>query len=98
VTDEKKDPSGFYLYNNDGERIPIGEEIVADTTWTRETSTTEEVVFNSRTSDISYWTATPNKTQLITVKVYVEKAQKIQKGCIGVYVGREFANAYQFRR
>lgn len=98
VTKYKKDPNGFYLYNNEGERIPIGEEIVSDTTWTRETTSTEEVVFNSRTSDISYWTATPNKTQLITVKVYVEKAQKIQKGCIGVYVGREFANAYQFRR
>jgi hypothetical protein len=98
VTKYKKDPNGFYLYNNDGERIPIGEEMVQDTSWTRETSTTEEVVFNSRTSDVSYWLATPNKTQLITVKVYVEKAPKTQNGCIGIYVGREFANAYQFRR
>ncbi len=98
VTSYKKDPNGFYLYNNDGERIPIGEEMIQDTSWTRETSTTEEVVFNSRTSDVSYWLATPSKTQLITIKVYVEKAEKVQRGCIGIYVGREFANAYQFRR
>jgi hypothetical protein len=98
VTSYKKDPNGFYLYNNDGERIPIGEEMIQDTSWTRETSTIEEVVFNSRTSDASYWLATPSKTQLITIKVYVEKADKVQRGCIGIYVGREFANAYQFRR
>jgi hypothetical protein len=98
VTSYKKDPNGFYLYNNDGDRIPIGEEMIQDTSWTRETSTIEEVVFNSRTSDASYWLATPSKTQLITIKVYVEKADKVQRGCIGIYVGREFANAYQFRR
>ncbi|MFA6401427.1 MAG: hypothetical protein WCX31_07345 [Salinivirgaceae bacterium] len=98
VTSYKKDPNGFYLYNNDGERIPIGEEMIQDTSWTRETSTIEEVVFNSRTSDASYWLATPSKTQLITIKVFVEKADKVQHGCIGIYVGREFANAYQFRR
>ncbi len=98
VTKYKKDPNGFYLYNPNGERIPIGDEVVNDTTWTRETTTIEETVHNSRTADIGYWLATPNKTQLITIKVYVEPSVKVQRGCIGVYVGREYVNAYQFRR
>lgn len=98
VTVYKKDPNGFYLYNTEGERIPTGEEVVNDTLWSRETTTTEELVFNSRSSESSFWTATPGKTQMITIKVFVEKADKPQKGCIGVYVGREFSNAYQFRR
>lgn len=98
VTVYKKDPMGFYLYNTDGERIPVGEETIMDTTWTRETTTTRELVYDSRTSDSPYWHATPNKTQLITIKVIVEATDKIINGCVGVYVGREFSNIYQFRR
>lgn len=98
VTVYKKDPNGFYLYNNDGERIPMGEETIMDTTWTRETTTTRELVYNSKTADSPFWIATPNKTQLISIKVSVENAEKIQRGCIGVYVGREYSNIYQFRR
>jgi len=98
VTVYKKDPKGFYLYNNTGERIPIGEETVMDTTWTRETTETHELVYNSKTAESPFWLATPNKTQLISIKVSVENAEKIQRGCIGVYVGREYSNTYQFRR
>ncbi len=98
VTAYKKDPNGFYLYNTEGERIPIGEVMVNDTIWSRETNTTEELVFNSKEAESTYWTATPSKTQMISIKVYVEKTDKAQRGCIGVYVGREFSNAYQFRR
>ncbi len=98
VTVYKKDPNGFYLYNTDGKRIPIGEKNVMDTTWTRKTTTTKEMVYNSKTAEFPYWHATPNKTQLITIKVYVEKTEKIQKGCVGVYVGLEYSNIYQFRR
>ena len=94
----KKDPNGFYLYNIDGERINIGEETIMDTLWTRETTAIRELVYNSNISEVPYWMAKPNKTQLITIKVSVADADKIQKGCIGVYVGREFSNAYQFRR
>jgi hypothetical protein len=94
----KKDPSGFYLYNIDGERIPIGKETVMDTLWTRETTTTQELVFNSKTAEMPYWLATPSKTQLITIKVSVEQVEKGQSGCIGIYVGREYSNIYQFRR
>lgn len=98
ITVYKKDPSGFYLYNPDGERIPIGEEMIQDTLWMRETTTTKELVYDSRVAERPYWLATPNKTQLITIKVQVEDAQKVQKGCVGVYVGREYSNIYQFRR
>lgn len=98
VTVYKKDPNGFYLYNPDGDRIPIGEETIMDTIWTRETETTKELVFNSKTSDTPFWLATPNKTQLISIKVLVERTDKIQNGCVGVYVGREYSNIYQFRR
>lgn len=98
VTVYKKDPMGFYLYNTDGERIPVGEQTIMDTTWTRETTTTRELVYDSRTADSPYWHATPNKTQLITIRVLVEATDKIINGCVGVYVGREFSNIYQFRR
>lgn len=98
VTLYKKDPMGFYLYNTDGERIPVGEETVMDTTWTRETTTARELVYDSRTAETPYWHATPNKTQLITIRVLVEATDKILNGCVGVYVGREFSNIYQFRR
>src|SRR3989339_520426 len=98
VTAYKKDPNGFYLYNTEGERIPIGEVMVNDTIWSRETNTTEELVYNSRDAESTFWTATPGKTQMISIKVFVEKTDKPQRGCIGVYVGREFSNAYQFRR
>jgi hypothetical protein len=94
----KKDPNGFFLYNTDGDRIVIGQETIPDTTWARETTTINDVVFDSRSSDNTYWLATPNKTQLITIKVSVEQNQKIQRGCVGIYVGREYVNAYQFRR
>ncbi len=94
----KKDPKGFYLYDTNGERIKIGEETIKDTTWTRETKTTRELVYDSRTAESPYWMATPNKTQLISIKVHVEDADKVQTGCIGVYVGREYSNIYQFRR
>jgi len=56
------------------------------------------MVYNSKTAETPYWLATPNKTQLISIKINVEKADKKQTGCIGVYVGREYANIYQFRR
>lgn len=98
VTVYKKDPSGFYLYNIDGERIAVGKETVMDTIWTRETTTTQELVFDSKKSEYPYWLATPGKTQLIAIKVSVSKAEKPQSGCIGVYVGREYSNIYQFRR
>ncbi len=98
VTVFKKDPNGFYLYDPDGERIPIGEETIMDTTWTRETTTTTELVFDSKTSESPVWLATPNKTQLISIKVHVEDNPKVQRGCVGLYVGREFSNIYQFRR
>ena len=94
----KKDPSGFYLYNPDGERIPVGEKTIMDTIWTRETTSTKEIVYNSKTAETPYWLATPNKTQLISVKIYVENVDKKLTGCIGVYVGREYSNIYQFRR
>ena len=94
----KKDPNGFYLYNPDGERIPVGEKSIMDTVWTRETTSTKEIVYNSKTAETPYWLATPNKTQLISIKINVEKTVKKQTGCIGVYVGREYSNIYQFRR
>jgi hypothetical protein len=98
ITIYKKDPLGFYLYDNNGSRIPIGEETIQDTVWARETTSIDEMVFDSRTSELPYWLATPNKTQLITIKVYVEPLEKKINGCLGVYVGREYSNAYQFRR
>lgn len=94
----KKDPSGFYLYDPSGNRISIGTETIMDTTWTRETSAIKELVYDSRTSENPYWLATPNKTQLITIKVHVAPSDKIQTGCIGLYVGREYVSTYQFRR
>lgn len=94
----KKDPNGFYLYNTDSERILIGEETIQDTSWTRETTSIRELVYNSKKAEEPFWMAKPNKTQLISIKVSIEVAEKIQKGCIGVYVGREFSNVYQFRR
>lgn len=98
ITVYKKDPEGFYLYNNSGERIPIGEETVMDTVWTRETADVEQLVYDSRNAELPYWLATPRKTQLVTIKVFVESADKILQGCIGLYVGREYSNIYQFRR
>jgi hypothetical protein len=98
ITIYKKDPLGFYLYDINGARIPLGEEIIQDTLWSRETSSIDDMVFDSENTDVPYWTATPNKTQLITVKVYIEPNPKKIEGCIGVYVGREYSNAYQFRR
>ena len=94
----KQDPNGFYLYNTDGDRIFMGEITISDTTWTRETTSIKELVYNSKKAEDYYWMAKPNKTQLITIKLSIEDAEKIQRGCIGVYVGREFSNAYQFRR
>ena len=94
----KKDPMGFYLYDSNGEKIPDGEEVIQDTIWTRETSSINDLVFDSRNSDIGYWEATSGKTQNITIKVEVEKAAKKVDGCIGVYVGCEFSNASQFIR
>ncbi|MBO7143495.1 MAG: hypothetical protein J6W13_01525 [Salinivirgaceae bacterium] len=94
----KKDPMGFYLYDSNGEKIPDGEEVIQDTIWTRETSSINDLVFDSRNSDIGYWEATSGKTQNITIKVQVEKAAKKVDGCIGVYVGCEFSNASQFIR
>jgi len=94
----RKDPNGFYLYNIDGERILEGEEEVMDTTWIRETTSIKELVYDSRKAEEPFWVAKPNKTQLISIKVSVDKASKIQKGCVGVYVGREYSNTYQFRR
>ncbi len=98
ITVYKKDPNGFYLYNIEGKRIPIGKKAVMDTSWTRTTTTTKEMVFNSKTAEFPFWHATPNKTQLISIKVYIEITEKIQKGCVGVYVGLEYSNIYQFRR
>ncbi len=94
----KKDPSGFYLYDMDGKRIPDGKISVQDTIWSRETTSIKELVYDSRTAEIPYWLATPSKTQLITIKVSVETAEKILNGCVGLYVGREFVSTYQFRR
>jgi len=94
----KKDPMGFYLYDSNGEKIPDGEEVIQDTIWTRETSSINDLVFDSRNSDMGYWEATSGKTQNITIKVEVEKAAKKVDGCIGVYVGCEFSNASQFIR
>lgn len=94
----KKDPEGFYLYNSSGERIPIGEETVMDTIWTRETADIEQLVYDSRKTDLPYWLATPRKTQLVTIKVLIEPADKVLQGCVGLYVGREYSNIYQFRR
>ena len=94
----KKDPMGFYLYDSNGEKIPDGEEVIQDIIWTRETSSINDLVFDSRNSDIGYWEATSGKTQNITIKVQVEKAAKKVDGCIGVYVGCEFSNASQFIR
>jgi len=94
----KKDPDGFYLYNNNGNRIEIGRETIQDTIWTRETADIEELVYNSRNSEFPYWLATPNKTQLVTIRVIADEADKIIIGCVGLYVGREYSNIYQFRR
>ncbi|MBI9067566.1 MAG: hypothetical protein JEZ09_09765 [Salinivirgaceae bacterium] len=94
----KKDPNGFYLYNPEGERIVIGEETIMDTTWTRETTVFKEVVFDSNKAENNFWEATPSKTQLITIKVNVGLSEKKQLGCVGLYVGREYSNIYQFRR
>jgi len=94
----KKDPDGFYLYNNNGNRIEIGKETIQDTIWTRETADIEELVYNSRNSEFPYWLATPNKTQLVTIRVIADEADKIIIGCVGLYVGREYSNIYQFRR
>lgn len=98
VTLYKKDPNGFYLYNLQGERIPIGEETVMDTIWARETSVIPELVYDSKTNDEFFWEATPSKTQLITIKIKLQSLPKPESGCIGVYVGREYSNIYQFRR
>lgn len=94
----KKDPMGFYLYDSNGEKIPAGEEVVKDTTWIRETTMINDLVFDSRNSDLPYWEATLGKTQNITVKIDVEKNAKKINGCVGVYVGCEFSNASQFIR
>lgn len=94
----KKDPMGFYLYDSNGEKIPNGEEIIQDTIWTRETSSINDLVFDSKNSDLGYWEATSGKTQNITIKVEVEKAAKKVDGCIGVYVGCEYSNSSQFIR
>lgn len=94
----KKDPMGFYLYDSNGEKIPAGQEIIKDTIWTRETTSINDLVFDSRNSDLSFWEATSGKTQNITIKVNVEKASKKVSGCIGVYVGCEYSNASQFIR
>lgn len=94
----KRDPEGFYLYDNSGNRIKIGEETIQDTIWTRETADVEELVYDSRTAEMPYWTATPNKTQLVSIKVEIEDADRILRGCVGLYVGREYSNIYQFRR
>ncbi|MGE4289618.1 MAG: hypothetical protein AB7E36_13110 [Salinivirgaceae bacterium] len=98
VTVYKKDPNGFYLYNIEGERIPIGTETIMDTVWTRETTTSKELVYDSRKAEIPFWLATPSKTQLIAIKVHIAEAERVQRGCIGIYVGREYSNIYQFRR
>lgn len=94
----KKDPLGFYLYNKDGEKIQIGEQTIQDTIWTRETTSINDLVFDSRNSDQLFWEATPVKTQSVTIKVNIESATKKIDGCIGIYVGCEYANASQFIR
>ncbi len=94
----KKDPMGFYLYDSNGEKIPDGHEIVQDTIWTRETTSINDLVFDSRTAEQPYWEATPGKTQNITIRVHTEKAPKKVDGCIGVYVGCEYSNSSQFIR
>ncbi|MBO7497386.1 MAG: hypothetical protein J6T98_12625 [Salinivirgaceae bacterium] len=94
----KKDPMGFYLYDSNGEKIPDGHEVVQDTIWMRETTSINDLVFDSRNSEQPYWEATPGKTQNITIKVAVEKTPKKVDGCIGVYVGCEYSNASQFIR
>ena len=94
----KKDPMGFYLYDSNGEKIPDGFEVVQDTIWTRETTSINDLVFDSRTAGQPYWEATPGKTQNITIRVNVEKTPKKVDGCIGVYVGCEYSNASQFIR
>ena len=94
----KKDPMGFYLYDSEGEKIPDGFEVVQDTIWTRETTSINDLVFDSRTSGQPYWEATPGKTQNITIRVNVEKTSKKVDGCIGVYVGCEYSNSSQFIR
>lgn len=98
ITIYKKDPHGFYLYDNNGLRIPVGEETIQDTIWARETTSIDEMVYDNTTSESPFWLATPNKTQLITIKVFVHPLEKKINGCIGVYVGREYSNVYQFRR
>ncbi|MBR6083807.1 MAG: hypothetical protein IKP62_12925 [Salinivirgaceae bacterium] len=94
----KKDPMGFYLYDSNGEKIPDGFEVVQDTIWTRETTSINDLVFDSRTAGQPYWEATPGKTQNITIRVNIEKTAKKVDGCIGVYVGCEYSNASQFIR
>lgn len=94
----KKDPMGFYLYDSNGEKIPDGHEVVQDTIWTRETTSINDLVFDSRTAEQPYWEATPGKTQNITIRVHTEKTPKKVDGCIGVYVGCEYSNASQFIR
>jgi len=94
----KKDPLGFYLYNKEGEKIKIGEQTIQDTIWTRETTSINDLVFDSRNSEQLFWEATPAKTQSITIKVSVESAAKKSDGCIGLYVGCEYSNSSQFIR
>lgn len=98
VTVYKKDPEGFFLSDNKGNRIPIGKETIQDTLWTRETIDIEELVYDSRKNEMPYWLATPSKTQSVTIKVYVEHALRPILGCVALYVGREYSNIYQFRR
>lgn len=98
VTVYKKDPMGFYVYDSNGEKIPIGEEVVKDTTWIRETTMINDLVFDSRNADMQYWEATPSKTQSITVKIKASNSPKKVNGCIGVYIGCEYSNASQFIR
>ncbi len=98
VTEYRKDPSGFFLYDTDGQRIPEGEKVIQDTIWERKTTEIEELVYDSRTNELPYWTATPRKTQQIKVLVEVKPAHKPESGCVGIYVGKEYTNTYQFRR
>lgn len=94
----KKDEMGFYEYDNNGEKIPEGEMVIQDTIWTRETTSINDLVYDSKTSEVAFWEATPGKTQDITIKVKVEPNAKKVEGCIGVYVGCEYSNASQFIR
>ncbi|MBO4602112.1 MAG: hypothetical protein J5651_03010 [Salinivirgaceae bacterium] len=94
----KKDPLGFYLYDKNGQKVKIGEQTIQDTIWSRETTSINDLVFDSRTSDQQFWEATPVKTQSITIKVYVAPAAKKVDGCVGLYVGCEYSNASQFIR